>query len=302
MSIVGRRGMTLIELLVVVAIIGVAIALLLPAVQSAREASRRAQCTNNLRQIALAVHNYHGTYERLPMGELPGGFSPNVAILPFLDQRQLYDSINFIVLNYPGLGAQGKKPTFLDAISVTVGQTKVGIFVCPSECYTDVAVPDWTMWGIPYWAANYSWNSGTWWPTARRWDGLFGRSVNVSTTQTIPPDPPLGSIGLSSCSDGTSNTLLLAEVANGPIFLLANRTPVSDCYEIPQLTLETSLSQANAWCDAVAWASSRIPWSGRWRYKGFPWLEGTLCAPGSIQLEPPIRAVVRMRSTTSTLV
>src|SRR5262249_45819413 len=91
-----RRGFTLIELLVVIAIIGVLIALLLPAVQQAREAARKMQCTNNLKQIGLALHNYESTYNALPYSNFFGfSVSPQARVLPYLEQRALYDSINF---------------------------------------------------------------------------------------------------------------------------------------------------------------------------------------------------------------
>src|SRR6059058_5767896 len=100
------RAFTLIELLVVIAIIAVLIALLLPAVQAAREAARRAQCVNNLKQIALAMHNYHDTNLSFPPGsmvndiKLPGGWGGSwwpwaAKILPQIEQGPLYNSINF---------------------------------------------------------------------------------------------------------------------------------------------------------------------------------------------------------------
>ena len=97
-----RAGFTLVELLVVIAIIGILIALLLPAVQAAREAARRAQCTNNLKQFGLAVHNYHDTYGSFPMGWMidtshsgnPSGWGWQVYLMPFMEQGTLFDAMD----------------------------------------------------------------------------------------------------------------------------------------------------------------------------------------------------------------
>src|SRR5271165_4075244 len=109
MKNVEPGGFTLIELLVVIAIIAVLISLLLPAVQSAREAARRLQCVNNLKQIGLALHNYISANDTLPPGALPawvqenlvyinnGDFSVHARLLPFLEQSPLYNAANFNV-------------------------------------------------------------------------------------------------------------------------------------------------------------------------------------------------------------
>src|SRR5262245_60446709 len=97
-----RRGFTLVELLVVIAIIGVLVALLLPAVQSAREAARRSQCANNLKQLALGIHSYADTWQKMPsacMGGITGatdddGWSWATAILPFVEQQALFMQLN----------------------------------------------------------------------------------------------------------------------------------------------------------------------------------------------------------------
>jgi prepilin-type N-terminal cleavage/methylation domain-containing protein/prepilin-type processing-associated H-X9-DG protein len=132
-----RPGFTLIELLVVIAIIAVLIALLLPAIQQAREAARRLQCTNNLKQLGLAFHNYQSTYSVFPMqgshwrcnatDRIGGGISFMGNILPFLDQSSLWNNLNTVGQNGHANGCTASLP------NSTVGRRLVSAFMCPSE-------------------------------------------------------------------------------------------------------------------------------------------------------------------------
>ena len=122
-----RRGFTLIELLVVIAIIAVLIALLLPAVQQAREAARRAQCQNNLKQIGLAIHNYHGVHGCFPMSADnntgTNGFSWIALSLPFFEEGNLYDALDF---DYPAIDSANSDNQTLIA-------SPLPMFLCPTD-------------------------------------------------------------------------------------------------------------------------------------------------------------------------
>jgi prepilin-type N-terminal cleavage/methylation domain-containing protein/prepilin-type processing-associated H-X9-DG protein len=127
-----RSGFTLVELLVVIAIIGVLVALLLPAVQAAREAARRMQCGNNLKQIGLALHNYHDSQKSMPMAyfvHIEGrqfNIQPwAVMILPYLEQQPLYDNYN---MNYAPVDQAGP----IGQANINIVRTKLPVFVCPS--------------------------------------------------------------------------------------------------------------------------------------------------------------------------
>jgi prepilin-type N-terminal cleavage/methylation domain-containing protein/prepilin-type processing-associated H-X9-DG protein len=127
----ARRGFTLIELLVVIAIIGVLIALLLPAVQAAREAARRAQCVNNLKQIGIALHNYNGAVGSLPWGDGPWWieWSAQTLLLPYLEQGPIYNAINFgNALPFGGASYVINHP-----VNTTAAYAKLSVLLCPSD-------------------------------------------------------------------------------------------------------------------------------------------------------------------------
>jgi len=176
-----RRGFTLIELLVVIAIIGVLIALLLPAVQQAREAARRSQCVNNLKQIGLACANYESTYHVFPSSGsywrcnltdgVGGGFGPLTYLLPFMDQATVYDKLNMGGMGHPN----GCEAT---VVNDTACRTRVSGFLCPSEAVEHLGSA-----GELDWAdCNYVANNG--WP--RRATGYGGERAIPAPTTDLP--------------------------------------------------------------------------------------------------------------------
>lgn len=183
-----KRGFTLIELLVVIAIVSVLMALLLPAVQQARESARRARCISHLKQFGLAIHNYHEATNALPLqstfrpGSTFSGFSAHARLLPQLEQGNLYSQIDFSV----GFNMQ---PAICAA--------RIPLFRCPSDPGDGLRVDG----GIAFSPTNYGFSIGTWLAidqqTGTAGDGAFG--VNERRT-------------FDSITDGLSNTIGMAEV------------------------------------------------------------------------------------------
>ena len=274
----ARPGFTLIELLVVIAIIAVLISLLLPAVQSAREAARRTQCVNNLKQMGLAIHNYNDVNNSLPMGSASGSISPFVAVLAFIEQKPLFDALNFSV---PSIAVAGENISLLsnDLASLTVGQTYISTYVCPS----DVNLGTRDNFGFNYWATSYAWNAGSWHHFAYRWDGLFGSST-AETDSDDPSNPAitipaLPTIGFAAITDGLSNTLLVGESASGAINDGAPLTRYSECYGVSLVQSVNDLTLPSA-CLNLAWNNQTAiaqPSAGyQWRYKGYSFMDGTM--------------------------
>ncbi len=203
-----RRGFTLVELLVVIAIVGVLLSLLLPAVQSAREAARRASCTNNLRQLGVAMQNFHDTNGYLPPGRNgppPHIFSAQAYLLPFVEEGSLQGQIDF-----------DQSPTtvviggvvYSGAANAWAGAQAVPVLQCPSDTEPG------RVYGSDYGATNYVANVGSGRidvGTITKSDGVFFRESHV---------------GFNQITDGTSHTVAFSERMLGPGTTYAAGTPL----------------------------------------------------------------------------
>lgn len=223
-----RRAFTLIELLVVIAIIAILIALLLPAVQQAREAARRTQCRNNLKQYGLALHNYHDVYGKFPSRQMGTGgsavvagtatsrtsYSPNVGLLPYMDGGPTFNLISGMTSNmrpWDGVAPWTTAPS--------------PAFVCPSD--PGIASPYGNTRGL----MSYAWSAG---------DSIAASKTqpNMVVGEALVAIPARGAFGALVCYstrdfiDGTSNTVGMAERARAIISgngrgLVVGMTPVT---------------------------------------------------------------------------
>ena len=210
----SQRGFTLIELLVVIAIIGVLIALLLPAVQSAREAARRSQCTNNLKQMGLGLANYESAQGSFPPGALTYPIANNTScasgtywdgrghsvfafMLPFMEQSAIHNSINFSV----NAGGPFMAGVHGGMVNSTAFHNVISNYVCPSDIGNEITqYPS----GTTYSPSSYVASSGT---------GDIFRYWNGCPTE-IPPDGAFGkneTFKISHFRDGLSNTFMIGE-------------------------------------------------------------------------------------------
>jgi prepilin-type N-terminal cleavage/methylation domain-containing protein len=248
--IVRRPGFTLIELLVVIAIIAILIGLLLPAVQKIREAAARMTCSNNLKQITLALHNYHDARGVLPPGivappRLADGSTPNPAgnpngqgtiassphtgilvfLLPYLEQDNLYKALvpvpasGGVALDFNPPYTTSQQPWWTNATNWSMAQTKVKTFMCPSADNLD-APPNGTF--LTFFVENQyqrALNGGTnanplgktsYFPAG----GAFGICINPSTPWLVPYTGAFGNrtnLAITAIKDGTSNTFAFGE-------------------------------------------------------------------------------------------
>ena len=206
-----RGGFTLVELLVVIAIIGILVGLLLPAVQAAREAARRMSCSNNLKQLGLACHNYESTHKTLSRLSTTGltdwgydqnwnGFSPHTGLLPYIEQGPLYSQVYFenhrTYPHYQGHPWQGDiaAPPGKSMTAKQVFATKIPGLKCPSDKkYPDAAYP----------GNNYAYSAGTnlgWYVSPGNKNGFWKRDLDVA---------------FGDVTDGLSNTIMIGEFVKG---------------------------------------------------------------------------------------
>ncbi|MEW4526946.1 DUF1559 domain-containing protein [Maioricimonas sp. JC845] len=220
------RGFTLIELLVVIAIIAILIALLLPAVQQAREAARRSQCKNNLKQIGLALHNYHDTHRTFPPANVVGWawidscpegtcahWSWGAMILPMLDQGAQYNLLEVGDVPLPDATS--------DAAKLEVMRKPLSVFRCPSDIgpatnrehrlpTTTAGNADCTSGGcVDTATSNYVAGNDSWNLDRDQWNGFMGRVNRLGPASN--PSGKATTLKISDILDGTSNTIAIGE-------------------------------------------------------------------------------------------
>lgn len=274
-----RRGFTLIELLVVIAIIAVLIALLLPAVQAAREAARRVQSTNNLKQMGLALHNYESSNGCFPGsgGQSSSGFSVLARILPYMEGTAAFNAMNF------SLALGSGPPTFrFQQAQTTASRTVIAAFLCPSDGH-DASYPSYYQ-SVPTagtcYVANVGSGTGTFYDPRYPTDGVFWDGSAVKFAGVV---------------DGTSNTMFMSQCylgagydTSGPIPGDRTRQMVNIVSMVrPTTTAPGGYTPAMNNPDLVSVTANPVAWSGT---RGVAWIVGTQAMSGfSAYLTPNSR-------------
>ena len=266
-----RRGFTLIELLVVIAIIAVLIALLLPAVQAAREAARRIQCTNNLKQIGLGLHNYHQTNDCFPPGSLAlflngdpdfgrtfynnRAPSAHARLLPYIEQQPLYNALNWSlpVINDNTAPGTGYGPYANSTVSIS----RINAFLCPSD-----TPPNWNMNSASAPLPNYR-------APGNSYFASVGSSLEFTSRQTSgPPNGPFSyigeigrTVGIRSVTDGTSNTIGFGEWRIGDGNSASSPSIPKDVVFIGTLPAGTAATTGRCPCPIPPWSRISRPGS-----------------------------------------
>lgn len=252
-----HSGFTLVELLVVIAIIGVLIALLLPAVQMAREAARRMSCTNNQKQLGLALHNYHDTYLTFPRYNQMAGVSgasssyaagPHVKILPFIEQSAVYEQIKTATQNFYQNVSNSES---------LVQNNRISGFVCPS----DSVFPDSNRQGN----CNYPFSVGS----NLGWDIAESRQNGVFCWRK--------EINFAGITDGTTNTILVGEHLTGDaddsLYRVQSDVVRGLSWSANDSTAQGAISQATLDTAGVACENNK---SNHSSYAALRWTRGTL--------------------------
>lgn len=276
-----RRAFTLIELLVVIAIIAILIGLLLPAVQKVRETANRVRCSNNLHQIGIALSNYHTDRSMYPPGSAPTSYiGANVYLLPYIEQLANHGQVI--------AATGGNIDNYADTYSLQYGannfsSVRQSVYLCPSDI----------QWGQSsvYAFSNYKLNMGTWGALASGWDGFFAMTGNpLGTVLSGPPGTPRP-FKIEDMVDGLSNTAACSESNNGWVNTSTPNPPAdraSDCFSVGQGPT-TSVAAARSYYLNLNWQSFSPPTFGnyQWRYRGYPWSEGSIWRSGYNHLLPP---------------
>ncbi len=261
----SRRGFTLVELLVVIAIIGILVGLLLPAVQAAREAARRMQCTNNMRQVMMAALNYESAFKRLPASRISrtsnllgptSSISVHARLLPYMEQNQVAQLVNFTV-------------EWNDPSNDVARLTNVPTFRCPSDPSSWVP-PD--AGGIN----NYYVNSGT--------VPLWSRSVANPMPQVPANDGVFfrdSFLKLAAITDGLSNTAGISERLTGD-YNQGKSTPLTDTYQPGTQPFTTD----QAFTDCYAIDLKDLSKQG-FSNVGTPWIRGYHSSTEYYHIAPP---------------